>query len=322
MGIRIRVLWLIVLAVLASGLARAEHSRDWSKFVLKVEVTHADHSQELGSAVPLAGTHMITNCHVLRETTDIQVANSERQWHATMANSDAYRDLCFLDVPDYQGPAVPMAGAEETRVGMRVLAVGYSDGLFAVHQGQIKGLHTCPCDGGRVIQTSAPFDRGASGGGLFDSNGRLVGILTFKSQAGGDFHFALPVGWLRNLARKQLQALRGEHPFWEHPGQGSGYFLAACALDAKKHWGPLSDMASEWTRQEADNPEAWMALGRARLGLNRPETAAAAFRQVLLLDPSHEEARWELQKLEFELDKPLLDPGTADTASSQLSRGP
>ena len=301
------ICWVVWAAVLAAGPAQADVGRDWTKYVLKVEVTHADGAKELGSAVPLAGTRMITNCHVLRDATAILVATPERQWQATMANSDAYRDLCFLDVPGYQGPAVPMARADAARVGMRVLAVGYTDGRFAVHSGQVKGLHTCPCDGGRVIQTSASFDRGASGGGLFDEEGRLVGILTFKSQAGGNFHFALPVGWLRGLAQNRLQSLRGEHSFWEHQGQASSYFLAACALDAKKNWEQLSDLANEWTREEEDNPEAWMALGRARLGLNQPEAAATAFSRALQLDSTHTGARWELQKLEIELGKSLID---------------
>lgn len=65
-------------------------------------------------------------------------------------------------------------------------------------RGRIIGLHY-ECDGERVIQTSAAFDRGTSGSGLFDRQGRLVGLLTFKAKAGGNFHFALPVGWLRHM---------------------------------------------------------------------------------------------------------------------------
>ena len=119
-----------------------------------------------------------------------------------------------------------------------------------------------------------------------------------------------------------MQSLRGKNSFWERPEQSSGYFLAACALDAKQNWRPLSELASEWIRQEADNPEAWMALGRARLGLSQPSAAAAAFRQVLQLDPSHEETRWALQKLEFELGWPILGSKAADPGSSRLSREP
>lgn len=308
MGLRrLGAAWMVVAVVATALPVRAEKSRDWSRHVLKVEVTHSDGRRELGSAVPLAQGRMITNCHVLRDAARIRVSTPDAQWPASMSHNDAYRDLCFLDVPGYQGPAVPMATAESARVGMRVLAVGYTGGRFAVNKGWVKGLHTCPCDGGRVIQTSAPFDRGASGGGLFDDKGQLIGILTFKSQAGGDFHFALPVGWLRSLAENRLESLASGSSFWELSGKNSSYFLAACALDARKQWPQLGDLAQEWARQEPDNPEAWMALGRARVGRNLPEAAASAFSRALHLDSTHAGARWELQKLEFELDRPLQD---------------
>jgi serine protease Do len=299
----LQVVWALLLAVLTCP-AGADPA--WSRYVLKVEVTHTDGRRETGSAVPLAGNRMVTNCHVLRNAVAIRVANPERQWLATMAHSDAYRDLCFLEVPGYRGPVAPVA-EEETRVGKDVLAVGYTGGRLAINPGHVKGLHTCPCDGGRVIQTSAPFDRGASGGGLFNDQGRLVGILTFKSQAGGNFHFALPVGWLRGLALERMHTLRDETSFWERTGKNSSYFLAACALDAKKNWRQLSDLADAWTLQEANNPEAWMALGRAHIGLKSPSAAAAAFSRALNLDATHAEAWRELQNLEFELSILPLD---------------
>lgn len=300
----------LLLAVCIAGAGTARADVDWTRRVLKVEVTRADGGKELGSAVPLARNRMVTNCHVVRNAQSIRVFLYERSWTAHMETGDAYRDMCFIDVPGYEGKPMPMVEAGATRVGMKVVAVGFTSGRFRISEGRIKGLHTCPCDGGRVIQTSASFDRGASGGGLFDEQGRLVGVLTFRSQAGGDFHFALPVGWLRGLASNNLSTLQDDRGFWERSGKDSGYFLAACALGAKQDWRPLTELAGEWTRKEPDNPESWMALGRSQQGLGQYDTAAAAFQRALLLDSTHEEARWELQKLEFELDRNLLDiPG-------------
>jgi hypothetical protein len=54
-----------------------------------------------------------------------------------------------------------MGEPEEVGVGTRVVAVGYSGGDYAVSEAEIRGLFTCACDGGRVIQTSAHFDPGA-----------------------------------------------------------------------------------------------------------------------------------------------------------------
>ena len=294
-------------AALATGPVLAWH-QDWETRVLRVEVTRMDGTRELGSAVPLAGERLVTNCHVLRDAARIEVRVAGEPRPAQADLRDTYRDLCFLTVPGLDAPLMPMIGLGETRVGLEVAAVGWPGGEFAVSRGRIIGLHACECDGGKVIQTSAPFDRGASGGGLFDRDGRLVGILTFKAKSGGNFHFALPVGWLRQMAEMSLDNLSPRQTFWEAPGKESGYFLTACDLGAKQDWRALQRLAEEWCEEEPNNPEAWMALGRARQGLGQSEAAVSAFQRVLMLDSTHAEAKWALQKLEFELGRSLIDP--------------
>ncbi len=287
-----------------AGAARAEEP-EWTARVLKVLVTRRSGVGELGSAVPLAGERLVTNCHVLRDALRIEIEQGGEMRLAKAELGDGYRDLCFLTVPGLRADPMPMIEVGATRVGLEVVAVGYPGGSFATTTGKIIGLHTCECDDGRVIQTSAPFDRGASGGGLFDRQGRLVGILTFKAKAGGNFHFALPVGWLRHLTERHPVA--GDGSFWEQPGRESGYFLVACDLGAKQDWRALNRLAGEWSEQEPNNPEAWMALGRASLGQRQLEAAAQSFQHVLMLDSTHAEAKWALQKLEMELGRSLLD---------------
>lgn len=280
----------------------------WMHRVFKVTVTRKDGGHELGSAVPLGGERLVTNCHVLRDAHEIRVETPTETWLATSDARDVYRDLCFLRVRGYDAAQADMIEAGATRVGLEVSAVGYSDGHFRLTRGKVIGLYTCECDGGKVIQTSAQFNRGASGGGLFDTAGRLVGILTFKARAGGKYHFALPVGWLRHLSGKDVQPIQAGDTFWERPGKESAHFLAACDLGAKKSWDSLNRLADDWIRQEPDNPEAWMVRGRARLGLNQKAPAIAAFQRVLMLESTHAEAKWELQKLEFDVGKKLIDP--------------
>jgi len=282
---------------------------DWAARVYKLVVTRADGTTELGSAVPLADDRLVTNCHVLRDAARIEVwlQGGVRQVRSDLR--DAYRDMCFLSVPGLRAAPMPMIEMGETRVGLEVVAVGYPAGELAIGEGRVVGLHSCECDGGKVIQTSAAFDRGASGGGLFDRQGRLVGILTFKAKSGGSFHFALPVGWLRHVAAAGVQPIADAASFWERPGRESAYFLAACDLGAQQKWRPLSSLAGEWTQQEPNNPEAWMALGRARKGLGQAEAAAEAFQRVLMLDSTHAEATWALRQMEFELGRNLVEPG-------------
>ena len=302
----IAVLLLLVLAAVAAPAgARADARPDWTNWVVKIEVMRLDGVSELGSGVTIGPQRVITNCHVVRNASAIWVSNGEKSWLATMDAGDEYRDLCFLRVPDYPGAAPAMAEPEDARVGIRVFAVGYPGGSFAVSEGQVKGLFTCACDGGRVIQTSAYFDPGASGGGLFDSAGRLLGILTYKSGSGGSYHFAVPIGWMKQLSKMSPQGLLGKNTFWESATRDSGYFLVACDLSAKKNWSGMLKVAREWKEQEPDNPQAWMAWGRANLNLGDTDEAVRGFRRVLLLDSTHAEAGWELQKLEIDLGRPL-----------------
>jgi len=296
------------LATLLWGFSAQAGEPDWTAGVYQLVVTRTDGAKEFGSAVPLAGDRLVTNCHVLRDAVriDALVGGTAQLVQADLR--DAYRDLCFLTLPGHRADSIPMIDVGETRVGMEVVAVGYPGGKFAVSPGRIIGLHHCECDGGRVIQTSAAFDRGASGGGLFDRRGRLVGILTFKAKTGGNFHFALPVGWLRHVATEGLESIAGTSSFWEQPGRESGYFLAACDLGAQKKWHSLNHLATEWTQQEPNNPEAWMALGRACKGLSKTDLATRAFQRVLMLDSTHAEAQWALQQLEFELGRSLSVP--------------
>ena len=57
-------------------------------------------------------------------------------------------------------------------------------------EGIISGKRT---DGvNRYLQTTAAISKGSSGGGLFDSAGRLIGVTTFFLSEGQSLNFAVP----------------------------------------------------------------------------------------------------------------------------------
>lgn len=282
----------------AAGSAAASGLPEWEHWVLKVDVLRTDGRKELGSGVLVAPGRLLTNCHVVRNARQIKVSQGTASWIASVDKGDSYLDLCLLKLSGPPGKLPVIADPDTTKVGHSAYAVGYSGGKFTVKRGHIKGLYTCPCGGGRVIQTSAEFNPGASGGGLFNAEGELIGILTFKSYSGGIFHFAIPIGWMKELNTLPASDIPDQWPFWENPSRNSGYFLTACDLSSKKKWRDLSRLTLEWVREEPDNPEAWMASGRANLGLKHPREAAGNFGRALELDPTHAEALLEWQKLQ------------------------
>ena len=56
-----------------------------------------------------------------------------------------------------------------------------------------------------MIKTTAGFSSGGSGGGLFDSRGRLIGITTFFSAGHSGSYYALPSDWLHNLRKRNAE---------------------------------------------------------------------------------------------------------------------
>lgn len=288
--------------VFAPGSALAAHA--WKTHVARVVVERTDGMRETGSAVALATDRLVTNCHVIERAARITLELDGKTYTAEAGSGDRYRDLCFLRASGLAASPVPSIELDAARVGLDVVAAGYPNGRYTLNPGRIIGLHTCECDGGKVIQTSAPFDRGASGGGLFDAHGRLVGILTFKSRGGGNFHFALPLGWLRHIASQPLDSITGKPSFWSSAGKESGYFLAACSLGERQDWRALMRLTEEWREREPYNPEAWMAAGRAFQGLGRTGDALTAYRHVLKLDSTHGEAQWAVQQIELLDEQP------------------
>lgn len=161
--------------------------------------------QARGSAVVVAPGRLVTNCHVLVRAAAITVRRENVSYGATREFSDPERDLCQLKVANFGGPPVELADTRKLRVGARVFAIGNPRGLeLTLSDGLISGLRRNERDELELVQTTAPISPGSSGGGLFDAEGRLVGITTAGVKDSQNLNFAVPAHWILELpARAQ-----------------------------------------------------------------------------------------------------------------------
>ncbi len=151
-----------------------------------------------GSGVVIGAQRVITNCHVLQGAATVKVRHGGTEFLASSGTSDTRYDLCELQVPNLTAPEVPRGRVQDLRVGQTVYAIGAPQGLDrTLSQGLISALRETT--DGTLIQTSAPISPGSSGGGLFDAEGRLIGITSFQAKAGQNLNFALPVNWLDSM---------------------------------------------------------------------------------------------------------------------------
>ena len=184
---------------LAADLTPAQIFRAASPSIVVVETyDEAGNSVAQGSGVSIPDQQVVTNCHVFKDAVSAKVVYQARSLPASLRHSDPDRDLCTLQVPGLAAPAAKFGNSASLQVGERAYAIGAPQGFtLTLTDGLISSLRPMP--GGNVIQTSASISPGSSGGGLFDSQAKLIGITTLYFKDSPQLNFAVPVEWIHEL---------------------------------------------------------------------------------------------------------------------------
>ena len=171
-----------------------------------------------GSGVVVSKNHVATNCRVVsgaervavRQAADTRAREAGRMM-AKLTAQEPERDLCLLFVAGLSdSPAavpVPLGSARDASIGDEVYAIAAAQGLeLSLSRGIVSRLRSSDDkNGAPVIHTDAAVLPGFSGGGLFNRQGKLMGIMTlttFGAGAGaGGFSPAIPVEWVTELTR-------------------------------------------------------------------------------------------------------------------------
>ena len=235
----------------------------------------------LGSGVVVGSRSVITNWHVVKEGSLISVRRGAKTYHADIVFADADRDLCQLKVMGLTAPAVRLGSVKDLVVGQRVISIGAPEGLeLTLTDGLISSLR--PRNNSLIIQTTAPISHGSSGGGLFDTDGRLIGITTFQVVDGQNLNFALPVDWIPQLQKGTPISKTKE-------GEQVSAFVAKLALLCKNEdYRTALRLAKAEVERNPKNKLGWYYMGAALNNLGRQSEAVDAFEHALEIDSKFE----------------------------------
>ncbi|MEY4685887.1 MAG: hypothetical protein RLZ25_2346 [Pseudomonadota bacterium] len=218
------LLLLLTLDPLKSFAAQPDHRM--SNSVVQIQGAEAGGRLYFGSGVIVAPRIVATNCHVVRTGGRLGIFRGYRSYRVEGVRADVKSDLCLLDVPALDLHPARLAGIASLKKGDTLFFYGFPRALgLSFTDGKV--LRTRRHEGLPLIETSAFFTLGGSGGGLFDRRGRLVGLATYIDRGHGGGYYAigsdliadvmkrpsLPIGPLSGLA------------FWETSpasGQGAG----------------------------------------------------------------------------------------------------
>ena len=157
--------------------------------------------------------YIVTNYHVVEGAQQITVTlHDDSTYTATVVGSDQQSDIALLKIDaDGLTPAV-LGDSDNVQVGEVVIAVGNPMGTLGgtVTDGIVSALNRdISVEGNEMtlMQTSAAISPGNSGGGLFNTNGELIGIVNAKysDEDAEGLGFAIPVNAMKTVVQDLLE---------------------------------------------------------------------------------------------------------------------
>ena len=254
-----------------------------ARSVVRVEAAEGGARYAVGTGTVIGPQQVVTAHHVVRGARHVEVVSGGLRYRAAVRRADPARDICVLEVSELPARPLPVRPSAELQIGETVAAVSYSGGAgLSFTTGEVVELHRF--SGGEVVETTAAFTSGASGGALLDSAGRLVGLLMFRGINGARHFYAVPVEWLADAAPAQAGDLP---PFWQEAEARLPYFMRAALLSGEARWDELEALTVQWCREEPDNAEPFYLRARIEMRHGQPQAAAQSYRQAIALDPRH-----------------------------------
>lgn len=261
--------------------------------VVLVRGFNANGGLAYGSGVVISQTEVITNCHVLRSTKQPWISRGEDTYSISSVKADPWHDLCLVTTDKLPFKPALIGKSTELKRGQEIVAFGHSNGVPSplTSSGAVKALYDS--DQGKVIRSTARFAMGASGSGLFDMEGKLVGINTFKTGGhSSSIYFALPIEWLAQLEKQPeitTFPITGK-ALWEEDEDKKPYYMQVAVPETRGDWPKLALVAEKWTKTEPKNTEAWYELGLGYENSAKLEDAEKAYKQALAVDSSNFDA--------------------------------
>jgi hypothetical protein len=141
---------------------------------------------QIGLAVSTEPATMITTCHAIAAGGKLVVRVGKDQFPADLTITDEALDLCRLSLPGFATPPLKLS-TEEPKAGDRIYTLSLDGkGDITSAEGTVKAIR------GNLIEISTPIAADATGAGVFDQYGALLGIATAPHDQGANVHLAIP----------------------------------------------------------------------------------------------------------------------------------
>ena len=178
---------------------------------------HSQSDEKIGSGfIVTAEGLVVTNKHVVANESELySILYNGKKYETEKIYRDPDNDIAILKIRSTNGTKgkftpVTLGNSSQLKPGQLTIAIGTMLGRYenSVTTGIVSGLgrgipdESATEDDNILIQTSAAINDGSSGGPLFDSSGRVVGINTASEPHGQNIGFAIPIDIVKQALKE------------------------------------------------------------------------------------------------------------------------
>ncbi|MGH9426543.1 MAG: tetratricopeptide repeat-containing S1 family peptidase, partial [Terriglobia bacterium] len=184
-------------------------------------------------------------------------------------------------------PIPPLRPSHTVGKGERVYFVGGRLQLGTANLTILEGSisRVLPFKQAKVFDTNLDIWMGSEGGGIFDSEGRLVGIAAWFALEGRQWTFAVPAEWISpreghvviSPSEKDFEVAEWHAVVWKEIGLS--FFAAGDPASARRAYQRAIDC-------DSSDAFAWYSAGLARSMSKEFEEAITAYNEAVRLEPS------------------------------------
>jgi serine protease Do len=262
---------------------------DLKQSMVKIGTTTKSGGHGFGTGVAVSKDHVVTNCHVIGNANGISITKWGTEYPAESLQADWKHDLCILKVQYADLKPIAMADSSKLNYEQQVISISMPADSPApfVALSTVKALYNL--DNEQVIRTQAAFAIGASGSPVFDYNGKLIAISTFKSPGKNAYYYNMPINMVKALLLTESVPLNSVHaePFWDAAENDRPFFMQIVLPYQNNRWQDVQTVANNWVKKEPASAEAWYYLGKAAQNLADVSSAKTHFKKALSLQANH-----------------------------------
>ena len=230
-------------------------------------------SSGTGFLIDADGT-VVTNYHVISRvlksdtTLLVKLENGAYAPFHDLLDFDAEKDIALVKVVGNRLPFIRPAKNHQPKQGENIVVIGSPLGLeTTISDGIISSVRGK--DG--LLQITAPISQGSSGSPVLNTDGEVIGVVTYLAKGGQNLNFAVPINYVigllakYSLLKKQNNSEGTPAPVPELNTPAALKHTSTAALNSSQSSMEKADSffsAGKYKEAEKEYTAAWLKLGR------------------------------------------------------------